>query len=259
MKANVLQLALLLPMVASVAICQETKLSDSCDLSIFTDRDTKSFLAFDKELRAAIRKQDPVAMAFLVKFPLRVNSNTGKYSLDDPAALESHFQEVFPQAVRNAVLNQDPAQFMCRDQGVMYGNGEVWVNIAKFGFAIEVVNLETSASGKVPKRGIEFTCQTDRYRIVIDLDASRVSRYREWNRPHPLTDNPDLEFAKGKSSFEGAGLCSYPVWTFTNHQAAYRVEGLGCFGDAEPGPPKDAKGRLVIFLAGQEKSSEWCY
>ncbi len=78
-------------------------------------------------------------MAFLVQFPLRINSETGKYSLNDPAALQSRFQEVFPAAVRKAILDQKVQEISCRDEGIAYGNGDAWVNVAKFGFAIESI------------------------------------------------------------------------------------------------------------------------
>jgi len=255
----VLKLALLFPMVASAAICQETKLSDTCDLSVLGARDTKGFLAFDKELRAAIARQDPVALAFLVKFPLRVNSYTGKYSLDDPAALQSHFQKVFPLAVRSAILDQKLEDFFCNYEGVSYGSGEVWVNPTRLGYAINVVNLRSEAqSARAVKRQMDFICRTEKYRIAVDSD-DRGARYRTWNLPHPISAVPDLEIRNGVQTFEGTGLCGGPVWTFTNGKATYRVEGgFGCVAD-DNAPPKDATGRLEVLVAGQEKLREWCY
>ncbi len=117
MKTIALQLASFLLLVASTAFCQNTKLGNSCDLAILGAKDAKSFLDFDRELRAALSKQDAVAMAFLVQFPLRINSETGKFSLDDPAALQSHFQEVFPAAVRKAILDQKVEEIFCRGRG----------------------------------------------------------------------------------------------------------------------------------------------
>jgi hypothetical protein len=255
-KANVLQLALLLPMLASLAICQETKLGDSCDLSLFTDRDAKSFLAFDKELREAIAKRDPVTVSMLVAFPLRINSNRGSWSIDDAAALQSHFEEIFPEPVRNAILHQDPAKIFCRDQGAMYGNGEVWVNTAKFGFAVSVINLAALQKPRSAPNQVEILCQTDSYRIVVDSDKANASRYRAWNRPHPLTGPPDLEIKGGEKSFEGTGLCAHPLWSFTNKSATYVIEGLGCTEDE---PPKGAIGRFEVSVSNESKTSGWCY
>lgn len=251
-----LQLALLLWLIASVAYCQNTKLGDSCDLSVLGAKDTKSFLAFDKELRVAIAKQDVVAMAFLVQFPLRVHSETGNYSLDDPAALQSHLQEVFPTAVRKAILDQKVEETFCKDEGVMYGNGEVWINATKLGYAIQIVNLRSAAHTAVANdRQIDFVCQTEKFRIVVD-SVARTSRYRAWNKPHPVTGEPDLEIKSGEQTVEGTGPCAHPVWKFKNRSASYIIQDLGCTEDA---PPKDAKGMFEVQIQGQSKASGWCY
>jgi hypothetical protein len=246
-------------MVASAAFCQSSRLGDSCDLSIFGVGDAKSFLAFDQELRAAITKQDAVAMAFLVQFPLRVNSERGKYSLNDPAALQSHFQEVFPSAVQKAILDQKVEGMFCRGDGVMYGNGEVWVNATNLGFAINVINLPSNAhKAKSTENKIEFVCRTDRYRIIVDSDAKRVLRYRSWSPLSPSTGKPDLELNKGTSSIEGTGGCSHTVWQFQNGQATYIVQELGCFPDLNE-PPKQAKGIYDVRVGDQSNANGWCY
>jgi hypothetical protein len=246
-------------MVASAAFCQSTRLGDSCDLAILGAKDAKSFLAFDQELRAAITKQDAVAMAFLVQFPLRVNSERGKYSLNDPAALQSHFQDIFPAAVRKAILDQKVEGVFCRDEGVMYGNGEAWVNATNHGFAINVINLPSDPhKAKTTENKIEFVCRTDKLRIIVDSDVKRVLRYRSWNPSSLLTDKPDHEFNKGTGSIEGTGGCSHTVWTFKNGEAIYIVEELGCSPDSNE-PPKEAKGMYEIRIGDQSNVSGWCY
>jgi hypothetical protein len=55
------------------SLAQTTKLNDSCDLAMFDAKDTKTFLAFDSQLRAALSKPDPIAVALLAEYPMRVN------------------------------------------------------------------------------------------------------------------------------------------------------------------------------------------
>jgi hypothetical protein len=74
MKGSILVASLLL-VAASTAFPQGARLGTSCDLSLVGATETKSFLAFDRELRTALSKQDSVAMALLVQFPLRINSS----------------------------------------------------------------------------------------------------------------------------------------------------------------------------------------
>jgi hypothetical protein len=255
-KAFALQLASLFFVVATAAFCQNTRLSDSCDLSIIGATDAKSFLAFDKELRAAIAKQDSAAMSVLVKYPLRVNTGRGNISIDDPAALQARFQEIFTAAVRKAIVDQKIEEIFCRDEGAMYGSGQVWVNVAHYGFAIDAINLESTQQSTAARRSLEFICQTDKYRIVVDSETPKTSRYRAWNRPHPLTGPPDLELLDGAMSFEGTGLCSHRLWTFKNGVASYVVQDLGC---TENAPPKDATGMFEVQVSSQTKARGWCY
>lgn len=245
---------------ASTAYGQATRLGESCDLSVIGATETKSFLAFDRELRDAIAKQDTTALAFLVKFPLRINSEEGAYSLDDAESLRTRFQEVFPAQIRKAILNQKLESFFCRDEGVMYGNGAIWVNPSKLGYAIEVVNLEVAENrgNNQSARKIDFICQTGKYRIVIDADANQIPRYRAWNKSHPVTGDPDLRIDSGKSEFEGTGVCSHKVWTFKNGSTTYTTEELGCFPDSNE-PPKTAVGMFAVRTAGKPEVFGWCY
>ncbi|HWE83751.1 MAG TPA: hypothetical protein VG267_02325 [Terracidiphilus sp.] len=239
-----------------------TRLGDECDLSILGATDTKGFLEFDTELRAALTKQDPVALAFLVRFPLDVNEAPGdSYSLNDAGALQRHFVQVFGAKVRQAVLNSPVRALMCRDEGVMYGNGEVWVEATKFGYAVSAVNVEAAAAATGAARPqIKYECQTEKHRIVIDEGADRAARYRSWDRPHSVTGDPDLVITRGDSTFQGTGVCAYPQWTFKNATVTYTVDGaLGCLGDSEPPPPKGASGHLLVKVPGKPEVFQWCF
>jgi hypothetical protein len=237
------------------AFSQSSRLGESCDLSAVGATDSKSFLVFDRELRAAISKQDVVSMALLVTYPLRINQDRGSYSLNDPAALQSHFQEVFPPSVRAAVIEQNSGEFFCNAEGLMYGHGDVWVTLTAVGYAIKVINLPDA--GPAPASKIEFVCNADKHRIVIDAPGGTL-RHRPWNRPRPLSETPDLEIAAGKQRFEGTGPCTYEVWTFSRGATEYSVGGLSaCSPDS--GQPPDARGTLEVTAAGKTLAHSWCY
>ena len=246
---------------------QQARPTDPCNgISYSRPSGANDFLTFDRfdrELRVAIAKQDAVALAFLVRFPLTVNDEDGSTSLNNPAALKTHFQEVFNPEVRKAILDQPAKEQGCMIEGVMYGPGVIWVNGSERGYAIEVVNREatrhfSAAQSKAPK--IKYICQTQTHRIVIDTVEGGALRYRAWNKPRPVTEAPDLEIAKGEGTFEGTNVCAYPAFTFKNGAAAYRVDGgLGCWGDNEPGPPKGATGRLEVSVADKPPSESWCF
>jgi len=156
-----------------------------------------SFDQFDRELRVAIARQDTVAVAFLVTFPLRVNDAGGTISIDNAAALKMHFQEVFTPAVRKAILNEKFDDLGCNIEGIGYGLGVIWVNASDRGYAIWSVNRDAvppyQNTRKLPK--INYVCQTSTHRIVVETLAGGALRYRSWNKPRFVTQPPDLEIA----------------------------------------------------------------
>jgi len=230
---------------------QPTRLGPSCDLSIVGAKETRSFLDFDRDLRAALSAADPASTALLVEFPLRVNTGHGSYSVNDPAILQARFQEAFSPAVRKAVLDQKTNDIFCNYTGVMYGNGAVWVELTKAGYAIQTINLASSESAGA---GVDFVCRTEKHRILIDHIASADLRYRVWNRPRALAEKPDLEIAAGKKDVEGTGPCAHAIWTFTNGATTYSIDETGCAPSTE-----GVKGRLTVSTGGKQQAQWPCY
>lgn len=243
---------------------QENSRIDPCDAMPRDPAAAKAFFSFDqfdKELRVALSRQDPLLVSLLVKFPLVVNDEGGSISINDPHALQTHFQEVFTPAVRKEILDDKAEKTGCLEAGLDYGRGVIWVNASKRGYAIEVVNRDAVPPYSIKSRWelpqIQFLCQTQTHRIVIDSMKDGTVRYRSWDKPRPLTDKPDLELLKGDGSFEGTQVCATPIYTFTAGKTVYRVEGgLGCY---EEEPPKDATGRLQVSIDDKPVTQAWCY
>jgi hypothetical protein len=264
MRRSILFFALGAFVFASAMLAQNANLSDPCNAKTEGSKNFLSFDQFDKELRSALNWQDALALAFLVNFPLRVNEATGgTISIDDAAALKTHFQEVFNPAVRNEILSEKNDHVGCMTEGIMYGRGVIWVNASERGYAIEVVNRDAIPPFKMNNwntPAIKYICQTQTHRIVVDTVKGGDLRYRAWNKPRPLTEAPDLEISTGDGTFEGSNVCAVPIYTFKKGAAVYRVEGgLGCFGDNEPGPPKDATGQLIVTVKDKPAVEAWCY
>lgn len=267
MKLSVWAVVLFVLLSHRTTVAQDAQHLDPCHAmpaaGTVAARNFLAFNRFDQELRTALIRKDAIALSFLVTFPLRVNDAGGTFSLDDPAALRSHFEEVFTPAVRSEILNEKADHAACSIEGIGYGRGVIWVNASERGYAIWSVNRDAvppypKDQQRVPR--INYVCQTQTHRIVVDTAADGVLRYRSWNKPRSVTENPDLDISKGSSRFEGTDLCAIPIYTFKNGSATYMIDGgLGCFGDSEPGrPPKDATGRLEVTVAGKSTDS-WCY
>jgi hypothetical protein len=246
---------------------QTSKVGDSCDLAVFGQHDAKDFLAFDSELRFALSRQDVGALALLVEFPFRVNDSRGSWYVHDADSLGARFQQIFPPAVRAAVLNA-PAEtsLFCTFAGISYGKGTVWVNLFEDAaegkpkiqrYLVEAVNLPEPVSSKPAATGsVEFVCHTDKHRVIVDIGPGGGPHYRAWNIPRALTEKPDLEIPKGEKTVEGTGPCSHDIWTFMSGTTKFTLSKLGCFPDSNQ-PPRGARGQLVV--SAKDEVWWWCY
>jgi len=237
--------------ISNFAFPQAALLGPNCDLSVVGATEAKSFLTFDRELREALSKQDAGMTALLVKYPLRINDDRGGYYLHDVISLGLRFQEVFPPAVRDAVLKQRAETLWCNAEGVMYGgDGAMWVSYNGKRYGVATINLPTKS--KLVANTVRFVCDADKHRVIIDAEAGL--RYRAWTKPHSLTEKPDMEITNGKESYEGSGACVHAVWTFAEGTTEFIVSELGCGGDSPP----DATGALEVYFPDKPSVTWWC-
>ena len=255
---------LLLSIFAAVSNAHaDTRLGDSCDLSILGINDKTEFLRFDSALRSALKGRDAAALALLVQFPLALNYPDGSHvSLGNAAALQKQFDEAFPSTAREIVAGQKSDALFCKaDGGVMSGNGELWVDLVGEGktrqFRIIAVNVADDAEkpGKPGEAKVQLACNTDRFHIVVDADGSGVPRYRSWNKPHAPPEKPALQL-KGRDDGEGTGSCFHRIWRFKNANADYVLSEPGCTEDKVPG---NAKAQLEVLIGGKSQLVSWCY
>jgi hypothetical protein len=248
------EFAFFLIVLAGTAFGQSA-LGENCDLRVFSVAERENFLAFDRELREALAKQDAGMMALMVKYPLRVNDERGSYYIHDAASLDGRIQEIFTSAVRDTVLKERSDTVWCNYTGITYGNGVLWINLTGDHYAVQTVNLPTSTPSLRTRRNkLEFVCNADKHRVIVDEEGGNL-RYRAWNKPRPLTEKPDIEISRGKKSFEGSGPCAYAFWKFDGGTARFTVEGLGA---CDPETPSDAVGRLQVSISGKPDVSWWC-
>jgi opacity protein-like surface antigen len=216
-----------------------------------------SFTAFDKALRSALKRQDVDALAFLVRFPLSVNSGKGTILIPDAFSLGGHFADIFPAKLRDLVGATLPEDFICRyDEGLGYRQGVIWVSTVGPKFAVDTVNLPDAAQ-TLPTPTLEYTCETKTHRIVVDELEGGKYRYRSWDKPKDLTESPNVDLKTGELSVDGTGVCSVPVYSFKKGDVVYSVNaGLGCSDGSEPAK---ATGQLIVNIAGKDAAPAWCF
>lgn len=240
------------------AQAQTPKQTFGCNLAaVYGKKEAQLFPSFDHRLREALSTQNVAALALLVNYPLRVNSDHGPYYIDNAVAFQSRFQSIFPAAIRNAVIHRKPSDVSCTQDGIAYANGDLYADLENFGFAVTVVNLPPSSQPS-PGNHIRFACRTNKFRVLVDSPQKGQWRYRSWNAGRSVLDTPNLTLTHGTQSYEGTDGCEFPTWTFRNGSRTYSVSTLGCFPDSNR-PPQGARGQLEVDSHGKTLLREWCY
>ncbi len=91
----------------------------------FSYRRSVQFMA---DLQQRLKAGDKEKLAELILFPLRVNQSAQRHRLiQDRAAFVRDFEQIFNAKVTEKVLAADPRKIFCNYQGVMLGDGILWV------------------------------------------------------------------------------------------------------------------------------------
>jgi hypothetical protein len=244
--------------------CQSANVGEKCNLGVFGFKESKSFFAFDRDLRDAIAKRDIGRLAALVQFPLRVTDDRGMVFVHDARSLQGRFEDIFTPAIRKAILSSTPDTIWCNYTGISYGEGQIWVNVTDNGYFVMTINLPEKHHNHTPSAtAVEMACHTDQKRIVIDQQSDGSPRFRSWGYKQSVSQSPDLEIKAGQQEFEGTGPCAHRIWTFQTNKINVRVEEPGCYGD--DAPPANAQAQIFLSDAADasrtpgKEQSEWCF
>jgi hypothetical protein len=98
-------------------------------------------IQFLARLKQAIAADDHATVAAMMKYPLTVYSSGGRpMAYRDATALSANYAPVFTPEVKAAVAAAKADDLFARDQGVMIGNGEIWMNEIRGSMKIITVN-----------------------------------------------------------------------------------------------------------------------
>ncbi len=246
-----------------------SRLGESCDLSVLGVGDTTDFYRFDNTLREAVTARDAAALAPLVDYPVRLNYKDGGHvEVHDAAALRERYAGGLWPVLQDAVIGQQPGELFCNADGVMYGDGTVWVNLVGRAavFRITALNLpghapaqgtpaEAAAARAAGGNKVLLACDTNKFHIVIDAGADDQPRYRSWNQPNLPPADPAMNLI-GDESREGTGMCSHRIWHFRNGNTDYVVSEPGCTNGEVP---SNAKAQLTVQTHGRTQLESWCH
>jgi hypothetical protein len=90
---------------------------------------------------AAASKGDKAAIVKFIIYPLRVNKAGKSRHVKTKVGVENNFSKIFTDKVLQAITHQKYADLFCRDQGVMIGDGQVWINQQGDKIGIYAINV----------------------------------------------------------------------------------------------------------------------
>jgi hypothetical protein len=118
------------------------ELGKSCpDLPVAGISSKDTLVTFFHSLKSAASLKTSAAFAKLVHYPLRVNAGKKKRLIKNEAELKKGFATIFTSQILSALESQKFEELFCRDQGVMIGNGEAWINEQDGKIGIYTINL----------------------------------------------------------------------------------------------------------------------
>ena len=104
--------------------------SQSTTLDMAGIETPEAAMAFIAKLQAALKDGDKQAIAAVIKYPLNIYDNGKvKETFTTAESVLKGFSALFTPAVRQAILcTKSDADWFVNDQGLMLGNGEVWID-----------------------------------------------------------------------------------------------------------------------------------
>ncbi|MBB5337800.1 hypothetical protein [Tunturiibacter gelidoferens] len=114
---------LLLP-AGALAQTPTADLDKSIDLSVGSHVKVQQLLF---NLQQAVAKHNPAAVAALVHYPIKVNPGKRPITIKSPKAFIKDYDRIITSDISSVILKQKYEALFVNSQGVMLGDGEVWI------------------------------------------------------------------------------------------------------------------------------------
>lgn len=78
--------------------------------------------------RQAVAHGDKAAVAALVEYPIKVEMDGSKTTIEDSQAFVRDYDKIVTPAIARAIEGQKYSELMVNSKGVMFGSGQTWIN-----------------------------------------------------------------------------------------------------------------------------------
>ncbi|NDK38503.1 hypothetical protein DT603_06560 [Pseudoxanthomonas gei] len=90
--------------------------------------DHGKYQAVIEAYQKAVASGDKAAVAALVRYPLEVTIEGSRTTVRDASTFVQQYDRIITPAIARAVTTQKYAELLVNQKGVMFGNGETWIN-----------------------------------------------------------------------------------------------------------------------------------
>jgi hypothetical protein len=90
--------------------------------------DADGFAEVFSQLQDAIQSGDHGAVSLLVDYPITIKNHGKTYTMETGGDFVDNFDKLISQPVSEVIANQDYGDLLVNSDGVMFGNGEVWMH-----------------------------------------------------------------------------------------------------------------------------------
>ncbi len=141
-------LGLALALSAFPAVAQTDADTDAAVDSALGDH-TAYRTAFDA-IHKAVADGDKAGFAAWVSYPIALTAGGKEMTIKDAKHFEEHYDTILTDEIKNAIATQKWQDLFVNYQGIMYGNGQVWLNgICKDDkcaeFDVKIITIQSTA------------------------------------------------------------------------------------------------------------------
>lgn len=114
--------------------------------------DHQSYAEAFEAIQAAIAADDAETVASWVAYPFNVSVDGEAYSFKGPDGFIEHYDDIVTEEVKAAVVGQKYEALFVNAEGVMFGNGQMWLSgicrdDACAEFDVKIITIQNTAAG----------------------------------------------------------------------------------------------------------------
>lgn len=83
---------------------------------------------FLDSLKKAVESDDKAYLSDVAQYPLRYFESKKRGSVRGPAQFSKKYKVIFTDKIKRAIENQQYQDLFVNSEGIMLGNGEVWIS-----------------------------------------------------------------------------------------------------------------------------------